>query len=33
MEKLKLFKYLQTIDDKSGGLKKPSSIKKKYPEL
>lgn len=33
MEKLKLFKYLQTIDDKSGGLKKTSSIKKKYPEL
>lgn len=33
MEKLKLFKYLQTIDDKSGGFKKPSSIKKKYPEL
>lgn len=33
MEKLKLFKYLQTIDDKSGGLKKLSSIKKKYPEL
>ena len=33
MEKIELFKYLQTIEDKSGGFKKPDSIKKNYPEF
>ena len=33
MEKIELFKYLQSIEDKSGGFKKPDSIKKNYPEI
>ncbi len=33
MEKLELFTYLQNIEDKSGGFKKPDSIKKQYPEI
>lgn len=33
MNKKELFKYLQTIEDKSGGFKKPDSIKKNYPEI
>ena len=33
MEKIELFKYLQSIKDKSGGFKKPDSIKKNYPEI
>lgn len=33
MKKIELFKYLQSIEDKSGGFKKPDSIKKNYPEI
>lgn len=33
MEKIELFKYLQSIEDKSGGFKKPDSIEKNYPEI
>ena len=33
MEKIELFNYLQSIEDKSGGFKKQDSIKKNYPEI
>ena len=33
MNKLELFKHLISIEDKSGGFKKESSIKKNYPDL
>ena len=33
MSKLELFIFLQNLDDKSGGFKKPESIKKRYPEI
>ena len=33
MKKLELFTYLQNIEDKSGGFKKPDSIKKQYPKI
>lgn len=31
--KKELFEHLKTIEDKSGGFKKPESIKKNYPEI
>lgn len=33
MNKRELFEHLKTIKDKSGGFKKPESIKKNYPEI